>query len=47
MLKRVKIVDSGDTTLLIGEPIEKNEFIQVNQKVIADGGKPAQAEPLL
>ncbi len=47
MLKRVKIVDSGDTTLLIGEPIEKNEFIRVNQKVIAEGGKPAQAEPLL
>ena len=47
MLKRVKIVDSGDTTLLIGEAVEKNEFIKANEKITAEGGTPAQAEPLL
>ena len=47
MLKRVKIVDSGDTTLLIGEAVEKNEFIKANEKMTAEGGTPAQAEPLL
>ena len=47
MLRRVKIVDSGDTTMLIGEAVEKNDFIKTNEKIISDGGKPAQAEPLL
>ena len=47
MLKRVKITDSGDTTLLIGEAVEKGEFIKTNQQVISEGGQPAQAEPLL
>ncbi|NSW88722.1 DNA-directed RNA polymerase subunit beta' [bacterium] len=47
MLKRVKIVDSGDTTLLVGEAVDKNEFIRTNEKIIAENGNPAQAEPLL
>ncbi len=47
MLKRVKIVDSGDTTLLVGEAVDKNEFILTNEKIIAENGNPAQAEPLL
>ena len=47
MLRRVKIVDSGDTTMLIGEAVEKNDFMKINEKIISDGGKPAQAEPLL
>ena len=47
MLRRVKVVDSGDTTMLIGEAVEKNDFRKTNEKIVADGGKPAQAEPLL
>ena len=47
MLKRVKIVDSGDTTMLVGEAVDKNEFILANEKIIAENGNPAQAEPLL
>ena len=47
MLKRVKIKDPGDTTMLVGEAIEKNVFFEENEKVIAEGGTPAAAEPLL
>ena len=47
MLKRVKITDSGDTTLLIGEAVEKSEFIKTNKQVLSEGGQPAKAEPLL
>ena len=47
MLKRVKIVDSGDTTLLVGEAVDKNTFILTNEKVASEGGNPAQAEPML
>ena len=35
MLRRVKIVDSGDTTMLIGEAVEKNDFIKTNEKIIS------------
>ena len=47
MLKRVKVVDSGDTTMLVGEAVDKNTFILNNNKIIAENGNPAQAEPLL
>ena len=47
MLKRVRIKDPGDTTMLVGEAIEKNIFFEENAKIIKDGGTPAVAEPLL
>ncbi len=47
MLKRVRIMDPGDTTFLVGEPVEKHVFFDENQKVAANGGRPATAEPLL
>jgi DNA-directed RNA polymerase subunit beta' len=47
MLKRVKIKDPGDTTMLVGEAIEKNIFFEENEKIIGEGGTPAAAEPLL
>jgi DNA-directed RNA polymerase subunit beta' len=46
MLRRVRITDAGDTNLLPGDEIEKSRFIDVNEKVVADGGVPAVAEPL-
>lgn len=46
MLKRVKITDPGDTNFIIDEPVERWIFEEENQKVIARGGRPAQAEPL-
>jgi DNA-directed RNA polymerase subunit beta' len=47
MLRRIRIVDSGDTSLLEGDNVEKGHLLEVNEKIIAMGGKPARAESLL
>ncbi len=47
MLKKVRVVDPGDTNLLYGEEIDKKSFEAENRKVAAEGGKAAQATPLL
>ncbi len=47
MLQKVRVLDPGDTTLLFGEEITKKEFYEENRKTLEDGGKPAQAAPLL
>ncbi|MDA1335014.1 MAG: DNA-directed RNA polymerase subunit beta' [bacterium] len=47
MFSRLKITDSGDTTLAIGEVVERPAFIDENIKTVADKGKPAIGEPLL
>jgi len=47
MLRRVRIVDVGDTGFLADEQVEKFVFEEENERVMRDGGKPAQGEPLL
>lgn len=47
MLQKVRIVDTGDTIFLYGEDIDKKRFHQINHKTIEEGGKPAQAAPVL
>lgn len=47
MLKRVRVKDPGDTTFLVGEPVERIIFFEENERVTSQGGKPATAEPLL
>ncbi|MCH9621566.1 MAG: DNA-directed RNA polymerase subunit beta' [Chlamydiia bacterium] len=47
MLQKVRITDPGDTTFLYGEDIDKKSFHKQNKKVIHDGGRPAQAAPVL
>ncbi|MEZ5777741.1 MAG: DNA-directed RNA polymerase subunit beta' [Paracoccaceae bacterium] len=47
MLQKIEILDSGDTTLLKGEHIDKTEFDEENDKVTARGGRPASGEPVL
>jgi DNA-directed RNA polymerase subunit beta' len=47
MLRKVKVVDVGDTTFLSGEQVDKSTFHENNEKVKKKGGKPATAEPLL
>jgi len=47
MLRRVKILDVGDTDFLAGENVEKTIFEGENERVKQAGGKPATAEPLL
>ncbi|RWR13695.1 DNA-directed RNA polymerase subunit beta' [Paenirhodobacter populi] len=47
MLQKIEITDSGDTTLLKGENVDKQEFEEENKKVENRGGRPAQGEPVL
>ncbi|MFP4055955.1 MAG: DNA-directed RNA polymerase subunit beta' [Candidatus Brocadiia bacterium] len=48
MLRKVKVGDDvGDTNLLPGSIVDKFKFRQENERVVARGGKPASAEPLL
>ncbi len=47
MLQKVRITDPGDTTFLYGEDIDKKNFHNVNRKTIEEGGRPAQAAPVL
>ena len=47
MLKKVTILDSGGTSFLVGEQVDKAEFKLENQKVMAEGRQPATAEPLV
>ncbi|CRX37998.1 DNA-directed RNA polymerase subunit beta' [Estrella lausannensis] len=47
MLKKIRVTDPGDTSMLYGEEVDKKEFERENQKVAAEGGKAAQAAPVL
>ena len=47
MLRKVKITDPGDTLLLWGDQIDRLEFESENEAVMAKGGKPAEAAPVL
>ncbi len=47
MLQKWEIFDSGDTTLLKGEHVDKAEFDTANEKALTKGGRPAQGEPIL
>ena len=47
MLQKVEIHDGGESTFLVGEQVDRDEFEAVNNKVIAEGGRPAQARPVL
>jgi DNA-directed RNA polymerase subunit beta' len=47
MLQKWEITDSGDTTLLKGEHVDKAEFDVANEKAMSKGGRQAQGEPIL
>jgi DNA-directed RNA polymerase subunit beta' len=47
MLRKVKITEPGDTEFLWGDQVEKTTFNAENKRVLAEGGKPAEAEPVL
>ncbi|GAB4174777.1 MAG: DNA-directed RNA polymerase subunit beta' [Terrimicrobiaceae bacterium] len=47
MLRKVKITDPGDTSLLWGDQVDRLEFESENAEVTAKGGKPAEASPVL
>jgi len=48
MLRKVKITDPGDADqLLWGDQIDRSTFNRINDGIVASGGKPAEAEPVL
>jgi len=47
MLQKWEITESGDTTLLKGEHVDKAEFDAANEKALSKGGRQAQGEPIL
>jgi len=47
MLQKVEITDAGDTTCLVGEQIDREEFAEINEKVVDQGGAPAGGKPVL
>ena len=47
MLKRVEVVNSGNTTLLAGEYVDRDVLEEINSKMIASKMKPAQCVPVL
>ncbi len=47
MMQKVEIIDPGETTFLLGEQVDKQEFVLDNAKAIAEGRRPAQAHAVL
>ena len=47
MQQKVEITDGGDTIFLVGEQVDRTEFEEINTNAVAEGGKPAEASPVL
>jgi DNA-directed RNA polymerase subunit beta' len=47
MLRKVRVVDPGDTKFLWDDQVDKITFEEENRRVSEAGGKPAEAQPVL
>ena len=47
MLRKVRVENAGDTTMLPGTLVDYNKFNSENEKVEAEGGRPAEGKRLL
>ncbi|MBU0985714.1 MAG: DNA-directed RNA polymerase subunit beta', partial [Proteobacteria bacterium] len=47
MMRRVKILDAGDTDSILEEQVDRGKFEEMNREVVEKGKKPAIAEPLI
>jgi DNA-directed RNA polymerase subunit beta' len=47
MMQKIEILAVGDTTFLVGEHVDREEFEATNQKYIAEGRIPAEGKPVL
>ena len=47
MMRWVRVEDVGDTEFLVDEHVDKFHFMEENERVIGNGGRPATAQPLL
>ncbi|GHU81592.1 DNA-directed RNA polymerase subunit beta' [Spirochaetia bacterium] len=46
MMRKVEIVAVGDTKFIYGQMVDKYQFHEENNRVIAEGGQPAVARPM-
>ena len=47
MMRKIEIVQVGDTTFIYGQQVDRHTFNEENHKVMREGGQPAVAQPLL
>jgi DNA-directed RNA polymerase subunit beta' len=47
MLQKVEVLEVGDSTWLVGEHVDRDEFSVENARLSADGKRPAVAKPVL
>ena len=47
MMKKVEIVNPGDTRFIYGQQVDKYRFHEENARVMKEGGQPAVARPML
>ena len=47
MLRRVSVESTGDTDLIPGQMVDKVAFQDKNAQILAEGGEPATAKPIL
>ncbi|MGA8846021.1 MAG: DNA-directed RNA polymerase subunit beta', partial [Nocardioides sp.] len=47
MLRRVTVIESGDTNLLPSDLVDRTKFEEENRRVVSEGTKPASGRPVL
>ena len=47
MMRRVKVISTGDTNFIPDEQVDRILFEETNRKVAMEGGEPAKGEPLI
>ncbi|MBM2809392.1 MAG: DNA-directed polymerase, beta' subunit [Chloroflexi bacterium] len=47
MLRKLRVDDPGDSALLRDELVDRFEYEEINREVLAEGGEPATARPVL
>ncbi len=47
MMQKIEVTQPGDTTYLVGEDVDREEFLETNQKYMAEGKQLAQGKPIL
>ncbi|ASF37727.1 DNA-directed RNA polymerase subunit beta' [Halobacillus halophilus] len=47
MLRKVRVLDAGDTDVLPGSLLEIHQFKEANQKALVEGGQPAVGRPVI
>ncbi len=47
MISKIRIIDGGDTELLIGALVSRKSFSDINKATILKGKKPALGKPIL